>query len=64
MEGIDDDSTLNLRAIPSPGGTILTRLYKHQKLLVLTDDEIPGWAYVRTDAIEGYVMLSFLEKAE
>ena len=64
VEGIDDDSTLNLRAIPSPGGTILTRLYKHQKLLVLTDDEIPGWAYVRTDAIEGYVMLSFLEKAE
>ena len=64
VEGIEDDSTLNLRSIPSPGGSILTRLYKHQRLLVLEDDEIPGWAHVRTDAIEGYVMTSFLERVE
>ena len=61
VEGIADDSSLNLRAAPSAGSEILMRLYKHQLLIVLGDAGIPGWVQVRTDAAEGYVMESFLE---
>ena len=64
VEHIDADSTLNLRAQPSAGAEILMRLYLHQKLVVLEECDVPGWAHVRTDAIEGYVMLSFLEETE
>ena len=38
------------------------RLYKHQRLVVLSEDEVPGWAHVKTDTAEGYVMISFLER--
>ena len=62
VEHIEDDSSLNLRAEPSTGAEILMRLYRHQRLAVLNDHEVPGWAKVRTDSIEGYVMTSFLEK--
>ena len=64
VEKIDDDSSLNLRAEPSASGEILMRLYKHQQLIVLETCEDPVWVHVRTDAIEGYVMVSFLEKVE
>ena len=61
VENIDDDSSLNLRAEPSPAAEILMRLFRHQKLIVLENAEVDGWAKVKTDAIEGYVMLSFLK---
>ena len=61
VEGIQDDSTLNLRAEPSQAGEILMRLYKHQRLIVLETCEDPVWVHVRTDSVEGYVMVSFLE---
>ena len=64
VENIDDDSTLNLRAEPSPAAEILMRLFRHQKLIVLENAEIDGWVKVKTDAIEGYVMLSFLQPAK
>ena len=64
VEHIDDDSTLNMREKPSAGSKILLRLYKHQKLIVLEEAEVIGWLHVKTDVIEGYVMMSFLEKAE
>ena len=64
VEKIEDDSSLNLRAEPSPAGEILMRLYKHQRLIVLETCEDPAWVHVRTDAVEGYVMVSFLEKTE
>ena len=59
---IDDDSSLNLRQEPSPVATIVMRLYKHQKLIVLDEMDVPGWARVKTDSVEGYVMRSYLEK--
>ena len=59
---IDDDSTLNLRQEPSPVAGIVMRLRKHQRLIVLDEMDVPGWAYVRTDAVEGYVMSSYLER--
>ena len=62
VEGIEDDSSLNLRAEPSAAGEILMRLYKHQLLLVLEECEDPSWVHVKTDSAEGYVMVSFLEK--
>ncbi len=62
VEKIDDDSSLNLRAQPSAASEILMRLYKHQRLIVLEDDQVPGWARVKTDTVEGFVMLSFLER--
>ena len=61
---IDEDSTLNLREQPSAGAKILRRLYKHQQLIVLEEAEVTGWVKVKTDVIEGYVMYSFLDKAE
>ena len=64
VEHIDEDSTLNLREKPSAGSKIVMRLYRHQKLIVLEEAEVAGWVRVRTDAIEGYVMYSFLETIE
>ena len=64
VENIDEDSTLNLRAQPSAGAEILMRLYPHQKLIVLEQSDVPGWVHVKTDAIEGYVMESFLVYTE
>ena len=60
VENIAEDSTLNLRAQPSAGADILMRLYCHQELVVLEQCDIPGWVHVKTDAVEGYVMESFL----
>lgn len=64
VEGIEDDSSLNLRTEPSQASDILMRLYKHQQLIVLETCEDPAWVHVKTDSIEGYVMVSFLEKVE
>ena len=61
VDHIDEDSTLNLRELPSAGSKIVLRLYKHQQLVVLEEAEVTGWYKVRTDVIEGYVMASFLE---
>ena len=64
VENIDDNSSLNLRAEPSTASQILRRLYKHQQLIVLEECTEEGWVKVKTDVIEGYVMLSFLERME
>ena len=64
VEHIDDDSSLNLRAAPTQSAEILRRLYKHQQLIVLETCEDPAWVHVRTDVMEGYVMVSFLEPVE
>ena len=64
VEYIEDDSSLNLRAEPNQGSEILRRLYKHQQLIVLETCEDPAWVHVRTDVMEGYVMVSFLEPVE
>ena len=61
---IADDSSLNLREEPSQGAQILRRLYKHQQLIVLETCEDPAWVKVRTDVIEGYVMVSFITPVE
>ena len=61
VDHIDEDSTLNLRELPSAGSKIVLWLYKHQQLVVLEEAEVTGWYKVRTDVIEGYVMASFLE---
>ena len=64
VEGIDDDSSLNLRAEPNTAAEVIMRLYKHQQLIVLETCEDPAWAKVKTDVIEGYVMVSFLSPVE
>ena len=64
VEGIDDGSTLNLRSRPSMASSVVMRLSKHQKLAVIDEYEVPGWAFVKTDSVEGYVMRSYLEKTE
>ena len=64
VEGIDEDSSLNLRGAPSVSAEILMRLYAHQPLAVLEISADGQWAHVRTDSVEGYVMLSFLKKVE
>lgn len=60
VEKIAEDSTLNLRAKPSAGAEILMRLFCHQRLIVLEQSGVPGWVHVKTDAVDGYVMESFL----
>ena len=62
MEGIEDDSSLNLRSEPNQSCEIIRRLYKHQQLIVLDTCPEEGWVRVCTDAAEGYVMASFLER--
>ena len=57
---ISADSSLNLRAEPSLNGEILMRLYKGQELIVSERCAEEGWVRVRMDAIEGYVMESYL----
>lgn len=64
VTGIEDDSSLNLRAEPNTASEIIMRLYKHQQLVVLETCEDPAWVKVRTDVVEGYVMVSFLEKLD
>lgn len=64
VENIEDDSSLNLREEPSPVSTIMMRLYKHQELIVLETCEDPTWVRVKTDSVEGYVMVSYLEKLQ
>lgn len=64
VEGIEDNSSLNLREEPNTAATILMRLYKHQQLIVLETCEDPAWVRVCTDVIEGYVMVSFLTPVE
>lgn len=64
VTNIEDNSSLNLRAEPSQASEILMRLYKNQRLIVVETCEDPAWAYVRTDAAEGYVMVSFLEAVD
>ncbi len=60
---IAENSTLNLRGEPSLAGPVVRLLYYGQKLLVL--EELPdGWLKVKTDAMEGYVMASFVERDE
>ncbi|MCQ2458526.1 MAG: SpoIID/LytB domain-containing protein [Clostridia bacterium] len=64
VENIADDSSLNLRKEPAASAEILMRMYRHQKLIVLEVCEDPEWVHVKTDSIEGYCKISFLEKAE
>lgn len=60
---IAENSSLNLRGEPSLTGPVVRLLYYGQQLLVL--EELPdGWLKVKTDAMEGYVMASFVEKDE
>ncbi len=61
---IDTDSSLNLREEPTQAAEILRRLYYGQRLVVLESCEDPQWVRVKTDVIEGYVMVSFLTPAE
>ncbi len=61
---IDRDSSLNLRQEPTQAAEILRRLYYGQTLIVLESCEDPQWVHVRTDVMEGYVMVSFLTPVE
>ncbi|MCE5342504.1 MAG: SH3 domain-containing protein [Eubacteriales bacterium] len=62
VTGIDDDSTLNLRAAPDISAEVVMKLYKYQRLVVLEQCPQEGWVHVRTDAVEGYVMDKFLTR--
>ena len=60
VTNIDEDSTLNLRAQPNTSADVLRRLYKNQKLVVLSVSK-DGWAHVKTDVMEGYVRNEHLQ---
>lgn len=60
VANIDEDSTLNLRAQPNTSADVLRRLYKDQKLIVLSVSK-DGWAHVKTDVLEGYVRSEYLQ---
>ena len=64
VSNINDDSSLNLREEPSTASPIVMRLYKNQQLVVLETCEDPAWVKVKTDVIEGYVMVSFLDPVQ
>ena len=58
VDGVAEDSSLNLRAGPDTASDIITRLYYGQQLAVI--DTADGWLHVRTDSLEGYVMEKFV----
>lgn len=60
VTNIEDDSSLNLRETPSMSAEVLRRLLKNQPLIVLSTDAA-GWAHVRTDVIEGYVRVEYIQ---
>ncbi len=64
VENIADGSSLNLRSDASPAASVIMRLYKHQHLIVTDDMDVPGWAKVKTDTVDGYVMTSYIKKVE
>lgn len=61
VKNIKQNSSLNLRMLPSTSSDILYQLYFGQRLLVLNRGE-DGWLQVEADGISGYVMESFVEK--
>lgn len=63
VSNIEDNSSLNLREYGSLSAGILMRLYKNQRLIVLSSSA-DGWSHVRTDVVEGYVRTEFLQTAE
>lgn len=63
VTNINEDSSLNLRENPSLSADVLRRLYKDQELIVLSTTQ-DGWAHVKTDVIEGYVRIEYLQTAE
>ncbi|NLC32721.1 MAG: SpoIID/LytB domain-containing protein [Clostridiales bacterium] len=60
ISGISQNSSLNLRLLPSITAGVIDQLYYGQRLLVLerVEDE---WLHVRADGIQGYVMESFVQ---
>ncbi len=63
VSNIDEDSSLNLREGPSLSSEIRRRLYKEQMLIVLSVGQ-DGWAHVKTDVIEGYVKIEYLQAVQ
>ena len=64
VENVADDSSLNLRTEPNTACEIITRLYKHQQVIVLETLEDGIWAHVRVGSLEGYVMIEFLDRKD
>ena len=62
VDGVAEDSSLNLRAAPDTASDIITRLYYGQQLAVM--EAADGWLHVRTDVLEGYVMEKFVSTIE
>ena len=62
VDGVAEDSSLNLRAAPDTASDIITRLYYGQQLAVM--EAADGWLHVRTDVLEGYVMEKFVSSIE
>ena len=61
VDGIAEDSTLNLRESPSLSAVIVRRLYKGQR--VVADGKAQnGWIHVRVGELEGYVRTEYLTK--
>ena len=62
VDGVAEDSSLNLRAAPDTASDIITRLYYGQQLAVM--EAADGWLHVRTDVLEGYVMEKYVSPIE
>ncbi|MEG1891434.1 MAG: SpoIID/LytB domain-containing protein [Clostridia bacterium] len=60
ITGIEEDSSLNLRAEPDLSGEVVRRLYKNQRLLVVERCAEEGWVKVKTDVTQGYVVEKYL----
>ena len=61
VEGIAEDSWLNMREGPSLSSEIVRKLFKGQRLIV-TETTNDGWAHVSTDVLSGFVRLEYLEQ--
>ena len=61
VTNISENSSLNLRALPSINSPVICQLYYGQ-LLSVTEDLDSGWLHVKTDSVEGYVFASYVRE--
>lgn len=63
VDGVAENSSLNLRAQADYLGDIVTRLYFGQKLILIKEYE-NGWMEVKTDTVTGFIRHEFVSVVE
>lgn len=60
VAGVSAGDTLNLRAYPSPGSRIVTKLLRNQCDIAFLPYATGGWQKIRVDGYQGWINRSFV----